>query len=314
MNMYRNAMLIVIGILLLFEPAFAKGGKAYKAEELALIEVGEQSSARRIGEFSNLKINTEEIWSYNVVLMDEETGEILYKLDENEKVYPASLTKIITTMVAIEDNRGEGELYEFDHDLIHEMIMEDATMAGFLEGDKVDKEDLIYGCMLPSGGEASIGLAEMTSGSSQAHVERMNKLVEDLGMSSTHFTNVTGLHHPENYSTAKELAEITRVGLRNPEFDKIFTSPGFVSSPTAHYPNGVYMDYSVRQFADELDTPGIEILGGKTGFTEKAGLCLASAAIVDGKRYILVTLGSEGQDGHFLDALTIYSYLDEYLN
>lgn len=264
---------------------------------------------------TKLELSEKDLYSNNVCLMNAKTGEIIYAIKENEVVYPASLTKMMTTLVAIDNIEDYDKVHAISEELYNNMIADDASMAGYLPGERINLRDLIYGTMLPSGGEASVGLAEGCSGSESKHVEKMNKKVEEIGLRRTHFTNVSGLHDPQNYSTAKEMAEIVRYGLRDETFNKIFTKPFYISSDTDEHPEGVYMMYSVLAYMQGVNSEGYKILGGKTGYTEQAGLCLASTAIVNGEQYILVTLGAlpydAGSKFHFEDANTIYRRLAE---
>lgn len=258
-----------------------------------------------------LKINPKDLNSRNVFLMNYDTGEIMFTKNEEEVVFPASLTKIITTIVAIENCQDLTKTYALDEDLYLELINADASMAGFSPGEEVGVIDLAYGTMMPSGADASIGLSELCTGSVDSHVEAMNRLVRKLGLKKTNFTNVTGLHDDDNYSTARDLADIMVYCLDNKVFSEIISQPSHTTQATDYHPEGISLSYSVRDYADAHGVEGYQILGGKTGFTEEAGLCLASVAEIDGKTYILVTLGSAAQDGHYIDAINIYNKIHE---
>ncbi len=262
-----------------------------------------------------IQLSENDLYSNNVCLMNAKTGEIIYAIKENEVVFPASLTKMMTTLVAVDEIKNYDQIQPITEELYTSMIADDASMAGYLPNEKINLRDLIYGTMLPSGGEASVGLAEGCSGSEAAHVAKMNEKAKEIGLRRTNFMNVSGLHDPKNYSTAKEMAEIVRYGLQDETFAKIFTIPHYISSQTEEHPDGVYMMYSVLAYMDSAPSEGFKILGGKTGYTEQAGLCLASTAIVGDEQYILVTLGAlpydAGSKFHFEDAVTIYRRLAE---
>lgn len=288
-----------------FEKLFGSISKQMEQQKMA---VADKNAAK-----PDLGIAPNELYSENVCLMDAVTGEIIFAIKENQVVYPASLTKIMTTMVAVDQIEDYDQTYVVPPALVEEMIWEDASMAGFAGGETVTVRDLIYGTMLPSGGEAAIGLAEAVSGSEAEHVNKMNEKAHQLGLRKTHFTNVTGLHDDKNVSTAKELAELVRVGLRDEVFKKVFTRHDYISTETTEHPYGVHMMYSVLAYMDSLQPSGYKVHGGKTGYTEQAALCLASTATVGNRDYILVTLGALPYDAlskfHFIDADVIYTAL-----
>lgn len=258
-----------------------------------------------------MKIPFDEIYSYNVCLMDAETGEVLYGVEENKVVFPASLTKIMTTIVAIENRTDFSKTFILEDSTFEGFLYEDASMAGFLPGEEVCFEDLLYGTMMPSGADASIGLAECSTGTEADHVKAMNAKVKELGLKNTNFTNVTGLHHPENYSTAKEIGDILKYSLENIAFADVMTKSTYTSKPNPYHEDGIPMEYKIVQYGQEMSPYDYKILGGKTGFTEEAGLCLASVADINGIRYILVTLGAEMDGGSFADAVYIYDRVYE---
>lgn len=167
-------------------------------------------------------------------------------------------------------------------------------MAGFLPGEKVRAIDLLYGALLPSGAECCIGLADEISGSEENFVKKMNQRADQLGMSNTHFTNSTGLQNENHYSTVKDLSLLLDYALQNQTFREIFTSSRHSTAATNKHPDGITFTSTLSQNLKDQTLPGGKILGGKTGFTDEAGLCLASLAQIGGKEYILVTAGAEG--------------------
>ena len=252
--------------------------------------------------------------SKHAILLDAQTGQVLAKKRANEEVPPASLTKIMTVLLAVEAEPDLDCPVTLPEDIFPNLYQEDASMAGFVPGETVTVRDLLYGAMLPSGAECCEALARQVSGSREAFVALMNQKAEELGMSRTHFSNPTGLTEPEHYSTAADLARLLQVALQNEMFRTIFTTEHYTSTPTEQHPDGVSFASTFLTKLDDAELNGQgQILGGKTGYTAAAGLCLASLARVKGKEYILVTLGAPGDHGteqyNIQDAVQVYEKL-----
>ena len=252
--------------------------------------------------------------SSHVVLMSANGGKVIGEINGEEQIYPASLTKIMTVIVAIEELDDLEEKIMLDADIFPELYAGDATQAGFQAGEAVRAIDLLYGAILPSGAECCIGLADAIAGSEDAFVELMNKKAQKIGMENTHFCDTTGLHDPNHYSTAYDMAVLLKYAIRNDTFREIIETPRHSTGVTNIHPDGItYYSTMFKNLNDPTVTEG-KILGGKTGYTNEAGLCLASFAEIGGREYILVTAGAPGNTGeplHVQDAVTIYNRLGE---
>ena len=220
----------------------------------------------------------------------------------------------MTVIVAIEELDDLEEKIMLDADIFPELYAGDATQAGFQAGEAVRAIDLLYGAILPSGAECCIGLADAIAGSEDAFVELMNKKAQKIGMENTHFCDTTGLHDPNHYSTAYDMAVLLKYAIRNDTFREIIETPRHSTGVTNIHPDGItYYSTMFKNLNDPTVTEG-KILGGKTGYTNEAGLCLASFAEIGGREYILVTAGAPGNTGeplHVQDAVTIYNRLGE---
>ena len=227
-------------------------------------------------------------------------------------MYPASMTKIMTTIVAIENLKDLNQEITITNDMVADLYAQDAMQAGFQPNETVKAIDLLYGVMLPSGAECCVALADTVAGSVSDFVTLMNEKAEKLGMTGTHFSDITGLHREDHYSTAKDIALVLRYALKNDTFREIIESPYHSTSGTNIHPDGITF-YSTM-FKNLSDTSVIdgEIKGGKTGYTNAAGHCLASFAEIDGVEYILVTAGAPGTGNpHIDDAVKLYNRLGE---
>ncbi|NLK70438.1 MAG: D-alanyl-D-alanine carboxypeptidase [Clostridiales bacterium] len=253
----------------------------------------------------------DEVFSKNAVLIDLSTNQILADKNSNERIYPASLTKIMTVIVGLEMAENLQDAYMIPEDIFGYLFEADASTAGFQPNEEVKIIDLMYGAMLPSGADATIAIARCISGSEEAFVEKMNEKLIELGIDgTTHFTNTSGLHDDNHYSTVADIAVIFNYALKNPTFRQILLTRTYTSSPTNINPDGVTMTSTMFNRISGNEVEGVTILGGKTGFTDQAGLCLASIANKNGKEYMLVTANASVDCGVYsantVDAITVY--------
>lgn len=216
-----------------------------------------------------------------------------------------------------EETAEEGAVSEGEPEIFPAFYEESASMAGFEPGETVTVRDLLYGIILPSGGECSVEIARHVSGSEEAFVEKMNEKAAELGMTDTHFANVTGLQDEEHYTTVKDMSILLQNALENRLFRQIFCTREYTASSTEQHPQGLSFESSMFRLEEDWQVKGGEIRGGKTGFTDQAGLCLASLAHVDNRDYILVTAKADGnhqtEPYHALDALNLYGQIRKEL-
>lgn len=252
--------------------------------------------------------------STNVVLMDAKSGKVIGDLNGDERIYPASMTKIMTAILALESFSDLDREITLSDDIFYALDGQDATQAGFQPGEAVRIRDLVYGVMLPSGAECCLALAEEISGSEDAFVEKMNRKANSIGMKNTNFKDCTGLHDPDHYSTAYDMALLLKYALHNDDFRDVIESHFHSTPGTNVHPDGItYYSTMFKNMSDTTVTGG-EILGGKTGYTSEAGHCLASFAQIYDREYILVTAGAAADATgipHIQDAKTIYNRLGE---
>lgn len=247
-------------------------------------------------------------------LIQARNGRTVGEISGEEKMYPASLTKMMTCLVAIEEIGNLNKEITLTQEMFAGLYEQNATQAGFQPGETVRAIDLLYGVILPSGAECCIALADTIAGSEQGFVELMNKKADKLGMDDTHFMNSTGLHDPEHYSTARDMAVLLEKGLKNEAFREIIESPWHSTPGTNIHSDGItYYSTMFKNLSDASVTGG-KIMGGKTGYTGEAGHCLASFAEIEGVEYILVTAGASSSSGttpHIADAVTVYNRVGE---
>lgn len=243
-----------------------------------------------------------------VFLVNTTTGQVLCEKNANEQMPIASLTKIMTALLGLE-YRGGGREYTFTASVIDSLVEANAARAGFGEGESVRLLDLIYAAMLPSGADGAYGIAMLVAGGTEEFVTHMNEKAKSLGMNNTHFADPVGLND-SGYSTAQDVAKLLRAALCNSNFREIATTKEWLTAPTDVHPYGITLTSTVAAGLanNTLNNPAIK--GGKTGFTNQAGLCLATFAYMNGEEYILVTLGAgDGTNEpqlNFADAKIIY--------
>ena len=286
--------------------------EAYVASE-RIPALEEETAATRFSDAfaSDLCVVTDEA-SYNpdfvtsqaAALFDMDDREVLYSKDVFERMYPASITKIMTALVAIKEGDLKSRVLVTDDAVITEP---GATLCGIEPGDTLTLEQLLYGLMLPSGNDAGAAIAVHIAGSIEAFSDMMNEEAVRLGATGTHFVNPHGLNDPDHYTTAYDLYLIYNEALKYPVFRQIVGTTAY----TANYHNKNSEPVSKTWkgsnwfMTGERETPdGLKVFGGKTGTTKAAGYCLIMASRDDSdKEYISVVLKADSRP-HLYDNMT----------
>ncbi|MBM7838738.1 D-alanyl-D-alanine carboxypeptidase (penicillin-binding protein 5/6) [Alkalihalobacillus xiaoxiensis] len=272
-----------------------------------------ESSYSFTGGFKSTDSFQKNIHSEHGILMERGTGTIIHEKNADERMYPASLTKIMTVLVAIEQSDDLNEETIVTGEIHAQLSGTNAAMAGFASNEQVELIDLMYGVMLPSGAEASLALATYLAGNETSYVKRMNEKASQLGLNDTHFTNVTGLHDTNHYTTSRDMLLLLNDAMNNDVFRKVFTAAIHTTQPSFYHPNGLTLTSTLFSKIPETSFSDGALLGGKTGYTKEAGLCLASLALINGKEYLLITAQAKGNHHtdpyHIEDALYVYGNL-----
>lgn len=244
------------------------------------------------------------------ILVEQDSGRVLYTKQAKKRIHPASLTKIMTVYLALQSITDENKMVQVPADIFPKLEVENASIAGFQPNENVRIKDLLYGALLPSGADACITLAQTIDGSEDAFVKRMNDIAKQLGMHDTHFTNCTGLDDDQHYSSVYDLQLLLREALKNDAFAEIFHTKSYVVEGDHVNPTGFTMYGTMWQTMEVHNLYSDFLLGGKTGYTPDAGLCLASQGSVNGTQYLLITAGADGdavtEPYHILDAIKVY--------
>lgn len=246
-----------------------------------------------------------EVKSGNAILIDADTGEILYEKNAFEKAFPASTTKLLTALLVCE-NANLGDKVTFSYEAAHSYNPGDSNM-GIWAGEEMTVEEALRGILMESANEACYGMAEYISGTTDAFVELMNKRAKELGAKDTNFTNTNGLHDNYHYTTCYDMAMIGRACFDNSTIMSICSETTTYSMPaTNKYKSTRYMRnkhalLKAREYYYEY------ALGGKTGYTEEAGHTLVSFAKKDGVRLICVVMRSTADD-RYTDTRDLFEY------
>lgn len=241
-----------------------------------------------------------------IALLDVQNNEFIAGRQYNIRIYPASMTKVMTLIVAVEQLGNYSQSYTFDYDLLNRLYLEDASVAGFAENEVVNVTDLLYGMILPSGAEAAIALSELVAGSEQEFAVLMNKKCSELGLFRTHFCNATGLHNEDQYTTPAEMAIIMKYAMENDVCAQVLSTYQYTTNSTAQHPEGILLTSTMfsRMYGTEVE--GVVIKAGKTGYTDEAQNCLVSYALKEGKAYVAVTAASSYRWNTIFDDFKIY--------
>ena len=243
-----------------------------------------------------------DLTSKNVILYNLKDNYMVYENGSNDKVKVASLTKIMTAIVGIENIKNLDDKVTIDNKVFSGIS--EYSKAGFKIGDKVTYRDLLYGIILPSGADAVRALVLNVSGSEDKYVKIMNDKVKELKLNNTKFDNTIGMDSENNYSTAHDMAIILNYALNNEEFRKIFTTKKYTVPST-----NLVMYSTLNHYGMGIDVSMIE--GAKSGFTDGAGVCLASIGMVNDIEYLLIVIGSDASNrsNAVKDSVYVYDFL-----
>ena len=234
---------------------------------------------------------TDEVVSEFVVFADAESGNILAEKNSDTKMYPASMTKLLTLLVAAEQMTDLSGSFTMTREIADYCFINRCSVVGYVVGEEIPVIELFYGCILCSGADASLALAQLSAGSHEAFVEKMNEKAAELGIADTsHFTNCVGVYDPEHYSTARDMAAILKAALGNKLCRTVLTTPVYFSQETEqHSPGQTLSNWFLRRMSVR-DTGETEVLCGKTGYVEESGNCAASyGEDAAGRGYLCVT-------------------------
>ncbi len=225
-----------------------------------------------------------ELTSHSIVILDEGSMATILERNFDLKVFPASTTKIMTALVALDN-------YPLDQLITIGEIKIDGNLIKLSFGEQITVENLLYGLLVGSGNDAAFVLAENYPQGTTSFVAAMNRRAQEMKLENTHFTNPIGLDEEGHYSTAKDLARLAIIAMKNPVFSRIVSTPAIVITDTSGKIN--HFLKNTNELVGKLE--GVK--GVKTGWTENAGECLITLTEREGKRIVIVILGSKDRFG-----------------
>lgn len=285
------------------------------AEVVEVTEAPEVTKAPVVYEFvendDTKGIYSEEVISSHAILVDASTDTIIAKKGAYDIISPASMTKVLTALVAAEHITEDelDETFTMTLEITDYSYVNDCSSVGFLNEEVVTVRDLFYGTILPSGGDAAVGLATYVAGSHEEFVELMNKKLEQLGLSETaHFTNCVGLYDKNHYCTVYDMAVIMRAAMENEICREFLSTKKYTTAPTEQHPEGITISNWFLRRIEDKDTGG-EVIGAKTGYVVQSKSCAVSYGTFGASEtpYICVTAGSNSSWRCIYDQVEIYT-------
>jgi len=255
---------------------------------------------------STISIGEEVMSSYGI-LIDLSNDTILAQRGSKTKINPASMTKILTALVAAEHVEDLDDTFTMTLEITDYGYINDCSSAGFAEDEKVTVRDLFYGTILPSGADAAVALATYVAGDQDTFVKMMNDKLAQLGLSDTaHMTNCVGIYDEEHYCTAYDMAMILEAAIDNELCREVLSAHTYTTSKTEQHPEGITISNWFLRRIEDKDTGG-EVICAKTGYVVQSGNCAASYGVdMAGKEYICVTADAHSAWRCIYDHVELY--------
>ena len=249
----------------------------------------------------------DEVQSTNGIFIDLVTRNILFDREGHTKINPASMTKVLTVLVAAEHVTDWSDTFEITPEITNYSYVHGCSAVGFSNNEVVTVEDLFYGTVLSSGGDAALGLATYVAGSQEAFVDMMNEKLKELELADTaHFTNCIGLYDENHYCTVYDIAMILEAAIDNPQCREVLSTKKYTTSSTPEHPEGIQISNWFLRRIEDKDTGG-EVICGKTGFVAQSGSCAVSyGKDAAGNEYICATVNAHSVWRCIYDHVELY--------
>lgn len=236
-------------------------------------------------------VSEEDVQSQYAALINVSTGEVIVSKNGRDRMYPASMTKVMTVLVAAEHITNLDDPFTITREDTDFAYRNDLSPAGFLDGETIPVRDILYGAILPSGGECCHALERYVADSEEDFIQMMNDKAASLGLVDTHFTNSAGLYNDNHYTTAYEMSMIMKAAIENDVCRQILYEHIYKTSPTEQHPDGLELsNWFLRRIEDKYDKT--VVMGAKTGYVPQSGNCATSYTIDSAGQIFICTTGN----------------------
>ena len=258
---------------------------------------------------STVTLDNTYIDSDHVILIDPSTNTVVAQKDAYTRVSPASMTKVLTILVAAEQIENLDDTFTITREITDYSFANDCSVVGFEVGETVKVRDLFYGTILPSGADAAVALAIYSAGSLDDFIVLMNQKLDELGLADTaHFTNCVGLYDQSHYCTAYDMAMIMKAALENDLCREVLAARVYTTTATTEHPEGLTISNWFMRRIEDKETGGT-VMGAKTGFVVQSGNCAVSYYISGTNvPYIGVTINTYSSWKCIYDHVALYNY------
>lgn len=253
-----------------------------------------------------LPYDAPEINAHAAIVMDLDTGDILYEKNPHERMYPASITKVLTCLLAIEQGNVNDVLTVSDS--VMAQVEEGSSSIGLVAGEQLTLKDALYGMMLNSGNECALSIAEYIGGSTEGFADIMNKRAKEIGCTDTHFVNPNGLHNEDHYTSCYDMALIGHIAYQYPEFKTLISSQLYTIPETNKNESRDLWQENRLIYSGNGEYYYEYCTGGKTGYTMDALATLISFAERNGRRLVCVVMRCDPTTESYLDSIKLFNF------
>lgn len=300
---YSKKYRIQIAISIFFIILFVFSIPCYASTSLDVTDIAGNASAT---DAQYLPSDAPKINAVSAIVMDIDTGDILYEKSPHQQLYPASITKVLTCLLAIEQG-DENDILTVSSEVMSQ-VEAGSSSIGLEAGEQLSLKDALYGMMLNSGNECALSIAEYLGGSTQGFSDMMNEKAKSLGCKDSHFVNPNGLQDENHYTSAYDMALIGRAAYQYPEFKILISSQSYTIPATNQNEERPLWQENRLLYEGNGEYYYEYSTGGKTGYTEAALATLISFAERDGRRLCCVVMRCEPTTESYLDSIKLYNF------
>lgn len=311
---YTRLAIMILGIVALIAVVVVV---IIGAKDLALKLIGggdntSEVSGNKVEEFKYTDIEEGQIISPYGAIYDVENARMVAGRRTDAKIYPASMTKLMTLLIAVDTIDTLDRQFIISQDIVDYATAGNFVTAGFKVGETVTARDMLYGLILQSGADCAEGIARMVAGSQASFARLMNAKAQEIGLTNTNFTNALGAHDANHYTTVEDMVKLFDYVMQNEVCKEVLSSRIYTTTATWAHSTGIAMDNHAftnleKDSADVEGKDSVTITAVKAGFTDQAGRCLMSYANKGDRHYIVVTAMAGSNKDAVIDAYKLFS-------